>query len=217
MPKKKKIKCVYCGVKDATTRDHVPPRSFYAPPLTSDLITVPSCFVCNNTFGKDDEYIRNIFISLDTTEHIPGLWQLRKSMWDSFARTQSQGLIYKIYNNIRPIAITTPAGIFLGNSPAFDFNSREFNNFFERIARALLHKETDCGYVNCNVLWKVSSNVDTRGLSPHLILFLKSGFYRSIGNGQFKYVAYYHPNKIGSMFIIRFYDVIEFMLLVKGL
>lgn len=218
MSKKKKIICIYCGRRDATTRDHVPPRSFYAPPLTNDLITVPACFECNNRFGLHDEYIRDIFISLNTTERIPGLWSLRNAMWGSFDRPRSQGLAYKIYNSIVPVSITTPSGIYLGKAPAFNFDRDEFNLFFERIARALLHRETNSGYVNCKVEWKTSFETKTLKDLPHQMKsFLLSGIYRSIGNSQFKYVAYYYPNKIGSMFIIRFYDTIEFILWVRAL
>lgn len=39
-------RCYLCG-RSATTRDHVPPESFYTKPLPSNLITVPACSHCN--------------------------------------------------------------------------------------------------------------------------------------------------------------------------
>ena len=47
--------CCYCGVREATTRDHVPPKSIFNRPRPSDLITVPCCFQCNNEASKYDE------------------------------------------------------------------------------------------------------------------------------------------------------------------
>ena len=37
------------------TDDHVPPRSFFPPPLPNNLITVRCCKKCNNVFSLDDE------------------------------------------------------------------------------------------------------------------------------------------------------------------
>src|SRR5258708_2493605 len=48
--------CAYCGEWRELTRDHVPSRSLFSKPRPSDLITVPSCFSCNNGVSKDDEY-----------------------------------------------------------------------------------------------------------------------------------------------------------------
>jgi hypothetical protein len=52
--------CIYCE-SVATERDHVPPACLSAPPLPSDLITVPSCTRCNRAFGLDDVYLRDAF------------------------------------------------------------------------------------------------------------------------------------------------------------
>jgi hypothetical protein len=40
--------------------DHVPPQCLFLPPRPSDLITVPSCQPCNDSFKKDDEYFRQV-------------------------------------------------------------------------------------------------------------------------------------------------------------
>ncbi|MBX7046000.1 MAG: HNH endonuclease [Ignavibacteria bacterium] len=64
---KKKIFCVYCGVEISRrlkneTKDHVPPLSFYEPPVPPNLKTVPACKKCNNEERSGlDEYIRAIF------------------------------------------------------------------------------------------------------------------------------------------------------------
>ncbi len=56
MKTKKEIKmCCYCGVEEATTKDHIPPKSIFTRPRPSDLITVPCCFKCNNDASKTDE------------------------------------------------------------------------------------------------------------------------------------------------------------------
>jgi hypothetical protein len=50
--------CAYCG-NPAATRDHVPPKKLFTPPLPANLITVPACDQCNNGASNDDEVFRN--------------------------------------------------------------------------------------------------------------------------------------------------------------
>jgi hypothetical protein len=56
--------CIYCGAVNDLTLDHVPPKLFFATPYPENLITVPACHSCNQSFQKDDEYTRTI-ASLD--------------------------------------------------------------------------------------------------------------------------------------------------------
>lgn len=51
-------RCIYCGTSLNLTVDHVPPKLFLMRPYPSNLITVLACRVCNQSFQKDDEYLR---------------------------------------------------------------------------------------------------------------------------------------------------------------
>ena len=48
--------CVYCG-SAVTTVDHIPPKAIIPAKSRGNLLTVPSCRKCNNSFSKDDEYL----------------------------------------------------------------------------------------------------------------------------------------------------------------
>jgi len=50
-------KCVYCTEAQGTTKDHVPPKSFFPEPRPANLITVPSCKKCNSGAAMDDNYL----------------------------------------------------------------------------------------------------------------------------------------------------------------
>jgi hypothetical protein len=50
--------CVYCGAH-ADTRDHVPPKLLLEKPLPPNLLTVPSCWKCNNGCSDDARYVRD--------------------------------------------------------------------------------------------------------------------------------------------------------------
>lgn len=47
-------KCAYCCISDGTTNDHVPPKVCFPAPRPNNLITVPACQACNNSFSAAD-------------------------------------------------------------------------------------------------------------------------------------------------------------------
>src|SRR5208283_2514674 len=57
--------CLYCGRVRPLTRDDVPPKNLFPKPRPSNLITVPSCQKCNQSFMLDDEYFRLVIADAD--------------------------------------------------------------------------------------------------------------------------------------------------------
>lgn len=57
-------RCVYCGCADPLTVDHIPPKLLLFKPYPKNLLTVPACWGCNQSFMLDDEYTRNV-IAID--------------------------------------------------------------------------------------------------------------------------------------------------------
>jgi len=49
--------CHVCGCKLATTREHVPPRTFLDPPRPDCLPTAHSCRKCNTSTSMDEQYV----------------------------------------------------------------------------------------------------------------------------------------------------------------
>src|SRR5713101_6317270 len=43
----------------ADTRDHIPPRGFF-PVVPDNIVTVPACLQCNQSYSKDEEYFRTV-------------------------------------------------------------------------------------------------------------------------------------------------------------
>lgn len=51
--------CIYCSATNLIpTRDHVPPKCLFPKPRPLNLVTVPACPTCNQSFKLDDEYFR---------------------------------------------------------------------------------------------------------------------------------------------------------------
>lgn len=56
--------CIYCQSQKGTTRDHVPPKELLRKPYPRNLLTVPSCAECNETYSIDEEYFRLTIVGL---------------------------------------------------------------------------------------------------------------------------------------------------------
>src|SRR6185437_12606539 len=63
--KRSKPTCIYCGEREGTTRDHIPPKGLLPTPRP-ELITVPCCETCRRGQSLDDEYfVRTIVMRRD--------------------------------------------------------------------------------------------------------------------------------------------------------
>lgn len=61
-PKLSTETCYMCD-REATTREHTPPLSFFPDGRKDNLITVPSCKIHNNDNHLEVEYARNIIVT----------------------------------------------------------------------------------------------------------------------------------------------------------
>lgn len=66
-------RCVYTGER-ATSADHVPPKTFLAPPLPVNLPTVPACRDFNSQAALDEQYFMTVLAQIG---HHPALaWRV---------------------------------------------------------------------------------------------------------------------------------------------
>lgn len=134
-PPKAKQMCVLCGVREATTSDHVPPKAIFPKPRPNDLITVPSCFDCNNTGSPYDEEFR-VFLSLQLGMETPTtrrLWKDEALRTIHHNRRLRQHLIEKSWD----VSLRTPAGIYLGKRRVVTMAVRPHNSVLNRTVRGL--------------------------------------------------------------------------------
>lgn len=205
--------CIYCGEREATTRDHAPPRSFFPKPRPDNLITVPCCNRCNGMYGKDDERIRNLLTSLEETEQHPGIQdQIAEKRNRSFLRKEGRNNVRHILESVELVDVYSPEGIFLGRHPAFDLDQKVMDRFVERMTRALLFHENAVEFVGGQVEWRMApKEKDFESMSPKMKAFLASAELKEIGDNVFTYVGYYYPGKAGSLWVMHFYGGVELM------
>src|SRR5690242_7545069 len=84
--------CVYCGGA-CESSDHVPPKCLFANPAKEDLIEVPSCKKCNNSFSNDDEYLKIVLGILDVNESHDEVKKLQPSINRAFFKPEKRRFV----------------------------------------------------------------------------------------------------------------------------
>ena len=79
-------RCVYCGGV-ADTKDHIPSRNLFPKGASNtSFLLVPSCGGCNNSFSKDEEYFRNLIVSMLYDESITATYVADTAMTRSITK-----------------------------------------------------------------------------------------------------------------------------------
>lgn len=102
-----KKKCAYCGIRDATDKEHVFPKCLY-PKSKADSrvqrLTIPSCNICNNGWSDDEAHFRNVLTIAD------GNSNCQKELWhakvhSSFQKNDGKRRVLDIYKSLCPVEI----------------------------------------------------------------------------------------------------------------
>ena len=135
------LPCIYCSTGAGTTRDHIPPRCFFAV-MPNPAITVPCCEQCRLGDQRDDEFMRNLFTSTRATEDLQSVkGNLQNRKLRSYQNNPEK--ILKLHEIVKP----TPAG------KAFDFNNPVVDRFMERVSRAVLYDAYQQNCFRAHVDW----------------------------------------------------------------
>ncbi len=78
---KKEIWCYYCG-KPANSKDHTPSKNLLEKPYPENLLTIPACKECNQSFSLDEEYFLNLLVEISDNPNL-------------LARKEYGGSVYK--------------------------------------------------------------------------------------------------------------------------
>lgn len=129
--------CVYCGHVGPLTIDHVPPQSFCGKPRPSDLVKVPSCKTCNEGASMDDEYFKTMMVFKERAGDHPEALLIRDSVFRGLAKPQKKRFTSRILDAVRHVERTTPSGIYVGNSAAYDVDLTRLDRVVSRVTRGL--------------------------------------------------------------------------------
>ncbi len=132
--KKKNLEmCCICGIREAKSRDHIPPKGIFLPPRPS-LITVPACDKCNQGSSKDDEKFR-AYLSMHSYSSSP---IAKRLFWEHTIPRLSRNpkFAHDILNETEPINLIS-GNIFLGKAFSSKWDSGVHDRVIEKIVRGL--------------------------------------------------------------------------------
>jgi hypothetical protein len=100
--------------RPSTSREHVPPQSFFPIGRRGNLWTVPSCADHNSGNSKDVEYVRNIIsVQRGTNMSAEQTFEVAKRSWN-----RSPGLFHQTFDDVRAVVIEgEEAGLFSFDLP----------------------------------------------------------------------------------------------------
>lgn len=200
--------CVFCQ-KSAETKDHVPSKLIFPKPRPDNLVTVPACFNCNNSSGKDEEYFLATFMFSDagTSEAGKKLWnQKLNRMYD-----KNIGLRGKIAQNIESAKeIYTPTGIYLGKRMILNLDEERVYKVIRKIVRGLY-------YLEYQEVMPVSQDLDCLFIQTqeHFDAAKESAGELRSGSKVWDGIFRYSHNRIeegrlGSIWLLEFYNFATF-------
>ena len=133
--------CAICGVREATTRDHVPPKAILVKPFPPNLVTVPACAACNNGASVYDEQFR-VYLAAAVGDKNASARKLWKD--NSLATLRkNRKLVTALSSTMREVEVKTPSGIAIGKRIAYLWPSRVYEAVVARIARGLYFHHFD--------------------------------------------------------------------------
>ncbi|MBO6621906.1 MAG: hypothetical protein JJ892_08780 [Balneola sp.] len=130
-------KCIYCGNLEELTRDHIPPKNLFPKPRPSNLITVPCCKPCNNSFSLDDEYMQVMFslkYNVHEKETVKRNWP---KILRNLSRIESDGFYQSIMNGVKDFDVKTKSGVHLGKISTYEIDYKRITNVSDRIVQGL--------------------------------------------------------------------------------
>jgi len=198
---KKEKACYICGCTPAGTVDHVPPKNLFAPPAPDDLITLPCCQECNQSYSKDEEYFR-VFVLGGSYNH-----RQAKRIWDSKVRRslrRKPRFRQKLARDLIPVEVFTRGGVYLGKATALTAESKRINRVIQKIVKGLCYYHYDRRLDD--VSFEIYHNPDLNGSNP-LVDAWRNTPRCDVGEGVFTYwraVAQGVPE--GSMWWLLFYE-----------
>jgi hypothetical protein len=140
MSKWRKKICVFC-LGPAESADHVPPKSWFAPPLPPNLITVPACEECNTGWEADAEWLRAILVAgvnLRGHEQADAVLDVVRG---SFQRPGTAGLAKAIDGAIVELDLRHPDGQVAGPGVGIRFETRRAAFVLMKMIRGLHYRE----------------------------------------------------------------------------
>jgi len=211
--------CIYCGQKGILSRDHVPPKTLFADPRPSNLISVPSCTTCNAGASLDDEYFRLVHtLRIDIFTH-PDAFRNWKSVKRSLYNPQKENFKQVFLNTLQKINIYTKEGIFISETGIYEVDIQRIKRVVERTVKGLFYHEMKTR-LSDNYEVTVFSSSEMTYFPSDVHNFLESEVFpllisikpKVIGRNVFSYRSFFADNDTNlSVWLLIFYKTEAFL------
>jgi len=177
--------CALCGIRPASTREHVPSKSLFPQPRPEDLITVPACADCNQGTQKSDEYFRKTLALIVEPEPSAALEQIRPTVTRAFARPEEAGLFREFAERFQFAALEGRTVV----QPVIKPDSRRLNNVVGKHAVGLYYAITgrplppSWGMIVLPLRWIDRIPQEDRPHWEQVLVASAGGVRRSVGDG----------------------------------
>jgi hypothetical protein len=132
--------CIYCGIREGATRDHIPPKGLFATPRPN-LVTVPCCEPCQKGQSLDDEYfLRTIGMRRGIADNRSAR-SAQGAAIRSLTKPQKTGFTRALIASLGLASIHSPGGLYLGQAMTYNADVNRLCNVIQRTTCGLyFHK-----------------------------------------------------------------------------
>lgn len=211
MAKKKQQICSICGVRPATSKDHIPFEGIFPDPKPINLITVPACDECNRSTSLDEEYFRAVITPALHNNNLATQLVVQKII-KRFRKKPA--LLQAIMRNSRRVDVHSEGGIYLCTLPAIRCDPNRIQTVIAKIIRGLFWYET-------KTVLGVDYRVTRFILNPNFDEKIKYGIVslplKRVGDGKvfsYRYLLDNEDKRVGCWWLM-FFDATLFMSLTE--
>jgi len=204
--------CIFCETFGEVTVDHVPPKQLFPKPRPSTLITVPSCYSCNQASQKDEVYFQMALANWEPLLNNP---DARKVCLDSvvpnFSRKENAGLMAMMESTkMFPVPLYDEEGKFVRFKYAYGYENERFEKVAEKVVKGLFYHETN--KIFSKDLGVLVTSWMGRRPPAHIIKTVRELPSRKvISERVFSYRFWISVDKARSMWFLLFYEIIPFV------
>lgn len=201
--------CIYCQEREATTRDHVPPKGLFPSPKPNNLITVPCCDPCNAGFKNNDEYFLILSMEWSAGETMDGSQILAGRIRD-MGRKDRRKLWKRVASRAEVVDVFTPSGLYAGRTMKIMPEKDRILAVVERTIRGLYYDQTGevlpvTAVVKAGVYETYAKTYGTDPSTRKIIDGLKTLEPTIIGRDTFQFRYTLIPDKYCSLWYLEFY------------
>lgn len=204
----RKARCTYCGRSKKLTADHVPPKLFLEQPFPPNLLTVPACADCNQSFKADDEYTRAVLATDIRASWNHAAQYNLPAVMRSLQRRDARGFANYLGNQTRPARVLSPSG---APVMVIETDQRRVNRSGLHILRGLFFRETGRVLSTPEMDVRVASKASLTADHPDMLTIAKTfQFFPDQRNGSagsaFSYAAALgHDRSVWLMLLYDYY------------